>query len=71
MLRDVLDYHVDTRNLDGMAKREHSAGGALPSGAADAYTLMEKILQDIETDVVMTFDGMRFWLPSDTEIRID
>ena len=74
VLRDVLDYHVDTRNLDGLAERSNIRQVALyhlvPPTRND---LMEKIFtRDIETDVVMTHDGMRFWLPADsTEIRID
>ena len=74
VLRDVLDYHVDTRNLDGMAQRSNIRQVALyhlvPPTRND---LMEKIFtRDIETDVVMTHDGMRFWLPADSnEIQID
>ena len=74
VLRDVLDYHVDTRNLDGMAKRANIRQVALYHLVPPTRnSLMETIFtRDIETDVVMTFDGMRFWLPSDsTEIRID
>ena len=74
VLRDVLDYHVDTRNLDGLAARSNIRQVALyhlvpPTRNA----IMEKIFtRDIATNVVMTHDGMRFWLPANSdEIRVN
>ena len=74
VLRDVLDYHVDTRNLDGLAARSNIRQVALyhlvpPTRNA----IMEKIFtRDIATNAVMTHDGMRFWLPANSdEIRVN
>ena len=69
ILRDVLDYHADTRNLDGLAQRSNIRQIALYHLVPPTRnSLMEKIFtRDIKSDVIVTHDGMRFWLAADSE----
>lgn len=69
ILHDVLDYHVDTRNIGKLAEDANVKQVALYHLVPPTQNaLLEKIfMRGVPDDAILTHDGMRFFLPADSE----
>ncbi len=69
ILKDVIDYHADTRNIEKMAVAAGVGQVALYHLVPPAQNIvMENIfMRGVPDDIILTHDGMRFFLPAGSD----
>ena len=73
LLRDILDYHANISEIDGLEKRLGIKQVALYHLVpVPANSLLEQIfMRDMKSDAILTKDGYRFLMPGNSdELRI-